>query len=82
MNLKISTDEMIFDTYFRLELWPGYTTSILQYETDILLSADVSHKVLRQSTVLDYLYELFNTKKDFHNEATKRVVGQIVLTRY
>ena len=82
MNLKMSTDEMIFDTYFRLELWPGYTTSILQYETDILLSADVSHKVLRQSTVLDYLYELFNTKKDFHNEATKRVVGQIVLTRY
>lgn len=82
MNLKMSTNEMIFDTYFRLELWPGYTTSILQYETDILLSADVSHKVLRQSTVLDYLYELFNTKKDFHNEATKRVVGQIVLTRY
>ena len=78
----MSTNEMIFDTYFRLELWPGYTTSILQYETDILLSADVSHKVLRQSTVLDYLYELFNTKKDFHNEATKRVVGQIVLTRY
>ena len=78
----MSTDEMIFDTYFRLELWPGYTTSILQYETDILLSADVSHKVLRQSTVLDYLYELFHTKKDFHNEATKKVVGQIVLTRY
>ncbi|CAH3013726.1 unnamed protein product [Porites evermanni] len=67
---------------FKLELWPGYTTSILQYETDILLSADVSHKVLRQSTVLDYLYELYNTKKDFYNEATKRVVGQIVLTRY
>lgn len=78
----MSTDVMIFDTYFRLELWPGYTTSILQYETDILLSADVSHKVLRQSTVLDYLYELYNTKKDFYNEATKRVVGQIVLTRY
>ena len=83
MNLKMSTDVMTFGTYFRLELWPGYTTSILQYETDILLSADVSHKVLRQSTVLDYLYELYETKKkDFYNEATKRVVGQIVLTRY
>ena len=69
-------------TLIVIELWPGYTTSILQYETDILLSADVSHKVLRQSTVLDYLYELFHTKKDFHNEATKKVVGQIVLTRY
>ena len=82
MNLKMSTDVMIFGTYFRLELWPGYTTSILQYETDILLSADVSHKVLRQSTVLDYLYELYHTTRDFYTEATKRVVGQIVLTRY
>lgn len=69
----------------RLQLWPGYSTSILPYETDILLSADVSHKVLRTTTVLEYLYELYERmgqRGNFHMEATKKLVGQIVLTRY
>ncbi|KAL9980655.1 hypothetical protein ACROYT_G009266 [Oculina patagonica] len=68
---------------FKLELWPGYTTSIMPYETDVLLNADVSHKVLRQTTVLEYLYELYNSGGgDFHKNATKKLVGQIILTRY
>ncbi|RMX60997.1 hypothetical protein pdam_00014203 [Pocillopora damicornis] len=70
---------------FGLQLWPGYSTSILPYETDILLSADVSHKVLRTTTVLEYLYELYECmgqRGNFHMEATKKLVGQIVLTRY
>ena len=68
----------------RLELWPGYTTSIMPYETEVLLSADVSHKVLRQTTVLEYLYELYNSvnQREFHSIATKKLVGQIILTRY
>ena len=69
---------------FRLELWPGYTTSIMPYETDVLLSADVSHKVLRQTTVLEFLYELYNSgrARNFYDEACKQLIGQIVLTRY
>ncbi|XP_015776705.1 PREDICTED: piwi-like protein 1 [Acropora digitifera] len=68
----------------RLELWPGYTTSIMPYETDVLLSADVSHKVLRQTTVLEFLYELYNSgrERNFYDEACKQLIGQIVLTRY
>lgn len=67
----------------RLELWPGYATSIMPYETDVLLSADVSHKVLRQTTVLEYLYDLYRTEsRDFHGTAVKKLVGQIILTRY
>ena len=55
----------------------------MPYETEVLLSADVSHKVLRQTTVLEYLYELYgSTQGDFHNIATKKLVGQIILTRY
>jgi len=69
---------------FKLELWPGYTTSIMPYETDVLLSADVSHKVLRQTTVLEFLYELYNSgrARNFYDEACKQLIGQIVLTRY
>ncbi|XP_020631825.1 piwi-like protein 1 isoform X2 [Orbicella faveolata] len=77
-------DHPIMIDKFKLELWPGYTTSIMPYETEVLLSADVSHKVLRQTTVLEYLYELYNTvnQRDFHSTATKKLVGQIILTRY
>lgn len=39
----------------RLQLWPGYETSIGKYEKDILLCAEISTKVMRQETVLDYL---------------------------
>ena len=79
------TSNPIFIEKFKLELWPGYATSIMPYETEVLLSADVSHKVLRTTTVLEYLYELYNGlggRGDFHAEARKKLVGQIVLTRY
>lgn len=68
----------------KLELWPGFSTSILHYESSVLLQADVSHKVLRKTTVLDFLYNLFNSRRGgaFHEEATKKLVGEIVLTRY
>ena len=65
-----------------MELWPGYTTSILPYEEDIYLCADVSHKVLRTDTVLEFLYDLYQrSHRAFHEEAQKKLIGEIVLTR-
>lgn len=47
-----------------------------------MLCADVQHKVLRMDTVLDFLYELYEQRhKAFHDEAAKRLVGEIVMTR-
>lgn len=68
----------------RLQVWPGYTTSILQYETDVMLCADVNHKILRQQTVLQYLYELHKNYRgnDFHDHSAKKLIGEIVLTHY
>lgn len=66
-----------------LMLWPGFITSILQYERDVMLMLDVSHKILRSDTVVDILYELLKTKRGaFREEATKMLVGEIVLTEY
>lgn len=67
-----------------LELWPGFITSILQYEQNIMLCAEVSHKVLRKETVLEFMYDLHSKvrQNQFFDEATKKVVGEIVLTRY
>lgn len=40
---------------FQLELWPGYITSIRQHERDILMCSEISHKVMRQQTLLHIL---------------------------
>lgn len=51
---------------YQLELWPGYVSSIRQFEYDILMSAEITHKVMRQQTLLDILNETYHyQKQDF-----------------
>ena len=45
---------------FKLELWPGYITSIRQHERDILLCAEITHKVMRNETLLDVLSQCYH----------------------
>lgn len=67
---------------FRLEIWPGFATSILQYETRVMLCADVAHKVLRTETVMDVLETLYRANRaTFREVAVKKLVGSIVMTR-
>ena len=68
----------------KMQVWPGISTSILQYESDVMLCADVAHKVLRMQTVLEFLYEIYNSLRDksgFYDLAKKKLLGEIVLTR-
>ena len=62
---------------------PGFITSILKYETDTLLCADISHKILRSDTVLDIMYDMYNKSGEerFYDDCVKKFVGGIVLTR-
>lgn len=47
----------------RLELWPGYETTIAKYDDNrILLCAEISTKVMRQDTVLDFLNTCANDR--------------------
>lgn len=46
-----------------------------------MLCADISHKILRTDTVYDFLNDLFQTSRNFHDQAEKTLVGEIVLTR-
>ncbi|XP_037634959.1 piwi-like protein 1 isoform X1 [Sebastes umbrosus] len=68
----------------RLTIWPGYSTTILQYETSIMLCTDVSHKVLRSETVLDFMANLRQKcgNQRFPEICAKELVGLIVLTKY
>lgn len=67
------------------ELWPGFQTSILQYEKRVMLCAEISHKLMRKETVLDiinqYYHECRNTR-EFQERVAKFLIGQIVLTKY
>lgn len=40
---------------FRLQIWPGYAASIRRTDGGLFLLADVSHKVIRNDSVLDIM---------------------------
>jgi len=39
----------------KLQVWPGYVTSVEEYEGGLLLMCDVSHKVLREETAYELM---------------------------
>lgn len=48
-----------------MELWPGYETSIGQYERDILLNAEIKFKVLRMDTAYELFRRIASNSRDF-----------------
>ncbi|KAJ3604294.1 hypothetical protein NHX12_029035 [Muraenolepis orangiensis] len=69
----------------RLTIWPGFATTILQYESSIMLCVDVSHKVLRSETVLEFMANLRRQCRDpklFSDVCAKELIGLVVLTKY
>ncbi|KAM9055897.1 LOW QUALITY PROTEIN: piwi-like protein 3 [Megaptera novaeangliae] len=68
----------------RLEIWPGYVTSILPYETGLMLCADVSHKLLRMETAYDLISHTREKarEEDAKEKILKKLVGSSVLTKY
>ncbi|KAJ9581672.1 hypothetical protein L9F63_023148 [Diploptera punctata] len=68
---------------YRLELWPGFITSIRQHEQELLLCTEITHKVMRQETVLDLLEDCVKeSPTDYKNLFRKTILGAIVLTDY
>uniref|UniRef100_A0A669DBC0 Piwi-like protein 2 n=1 Tax=Oreochromis niloticus TaxID=8128 RepID=A0A669DBC0_ORENI len=67
----------------RLQVWPGYSTGIKRTDGGLYLCIDVSHKVLRNDSVLDVMNTLYQqSKENFQDECTKELIGSIVITRY
>ncbi|XP_041985328.1 piwi-like protein Siwi [Aricia agestis] len=68
---------------FKLQVWPGYKTTINQYEDRLLMVTEITHKVLRLDTVHQMLAEYANTKgANFKRIFLEDVVGKIVMTDY
>ncbi|XP_043358995.1 piwi-like protein 2 isoform X8 [Dermochelys coriacea] len=67
----------------RLQIWPGYSASIRRTDGGLFLLADVSHKVIRNDSVLDVMHAIYQqSAENFQDECTKQLIGNIVITRY
>ncbi|XP_066143660.1 piwi-like protein Siwi [Euwallacea fornicatus] len=65
----------------KLELWPGFVTSMKQHEQHILLNVDLSFKVLRLDKVYDVIGECSQSRNP-KVEFQQKIIGCIVLTEY
>ncbi|XP_063905421.1 piwi-like protein Siwi [Zophobas morio] len=73
-------DAKIVLSEHKIQLWPGYFTSMRQHESDILLNVDLQFKHMRTDNVYDLLLECQgpNARREF----TSRIIGGVVLTYY
>jgi aubergine-like protein len=66
-----------------IEIWPGYVSSVSNYQAGCLLNVDVAHRCVSTVTVLEQIDELKRKyPREFLNEANRRFSNSIVLTRY
>lgn len=68
----------------KLEVWPGWITSIQRLDGGIKLSVDASFRVLRLETVRDLVLEISkrNRGTNLKESLESELVGTIVMTRY
>ncbi|XP_035708527.1 piwi-like protein Siwi isoform X2 [Folsomia candida] len=65
----------------RLELWPGYKTSMRNHEHDVLLGVEITHKVLRTDNCLHVMTRL-RGGQNYRHDIKEELVGSIVMTHY
>uniref|UniRef100_A0A8C3VNJ2 Piwi like RNA-mediated silencing 4 n=1 Tax=Catagonus wagneri TaxID=51154 RepID=A0A8C3VNJ2_9CETA len=68
----------------KLSLWPGFALSVSHFESGLVFSADVSYKILRNETVLEFMTDLCHKTgaSCFIPTCERELIGLIVLTRY
>lgn len=67
---------------FGLELYPGYITSIRQHEQDILMCAEVTHKVMREDTCYGILRSCMANGGNWQADFTRAILGTVVMATY
>ncbi len=66
-----------------IEVWPGFQSSIGQFQSGVLLNIDIVHKVMRTDTVLDFINEIRRRcRNDPLEEIRSKLVGSTILTCY
>ena len=58
----------------KLEIWPGYVTSVDELEKGLMLTLDVSHRVLMTRTVLEVFSDAYRSNSNTWKEEVKKAV--------
>jgi len=65
-----------------MEVWPGYDSSILKFESGAGLVIDVIHKMVSLQTVYDIMQDLYQrAPARFREDCMREVIGRTVMTR-
>lgn len=67
---------------YKIELWPGYLTSIRQHEKYISVTVEIDYKVMRMETAYTILQQCFANSRNAKDAFVKEMVGTTVLTGY
>ncbi|XP_063708012.1 protein piwi-like [Culicoides brevitarsis] len=65
----------------RVEVWPGYITSIRQHDSSILLCCDTTSKIMRNENLYVMLQDA-SRHEDYKAEFARKIIGTTVLTDY
>lgn len=68
-----------------LEIWPGFSTSVIASPSGLLLQIDIAHRILRTNTVLDLIHQEMSRAQGSgraQEAIVKALKQQVVLTRY
>ncbi|XP_009638940.1 piwi-like protein 2 [Egretta garzetta] len=69
--------------HYRLQIWPGYSVNIRKKDGGLFLLVDAIHKVIRSDSVLNFMHTIYQQSlSSFQDECTKKLVGNVVITRY
>jgi aubergine len=70
---------------FKMEVWPGYKTSINYLQGGLLLDIDYASKLLRTESVMACMDEIYNncgTMEEYQQQCRQAIEGHSVLVRY
>lgn len=67
----------------KLEVWPGYVKAVDELEGGLMLTLDVSHRVLATRTVLESMSDAYRANKEhFQDNIKKELIGKSSRTCY
>ncbi|XP_072917852.1 piwi-like protein 2 [Hemitrygon akajei] len=68
---------------YRLQIWPGYAASIRKTDAGLMLLIDLTHKVIRNDSVIDVLHVIYEkSSENFQDVCLKQLVGSTIMTKY
>ncbi|XP_029717566.1 protein aubergine-like [Aedes albopictus] len=67
---------------YGIELYPGYVTSIRQHERDVLMCAELTHRVMRTDTCYTIMKQCMMHGGNWKDNFKRMVLGSVVMTTY